>query len=93
MYGQTPLLRRARRGAAAAKPDTFVERNIISHDRADGSCFADAGNYKISRMKRRHGFVGFDIAEVMQTYYVLFRPCIVNDGLGPDSVLVEAPSH
>src|ERR1035438_8422358 len=44
-------------------------------------------------MKRRDGLVCFHIPEVMQTYYILCRGCFINNGFGPDTVLVETPSQ
>src|ERR1035441_6694905 len=93
MYRQAPLLRWAGRGTAAAQPDAFIERDIVSHDGANGRGFADAGNHKITGMKRRDWLAVFDVAEVMQTDHIVFRGRFVDDGLGPDTMLVESPGY
>jgi hypothetical protein len=90
--GSNPLLRSA---AKRRWKIGRLENSAVHHTEAPTE---KSQNYELTVpevrcAKRRGGFVGFDVAEVMQADYVVRRGRCINDRFGPDSVLIEAPGH
>ena len=71
----------------------LVQMDIVADNRADGGAFTDSWHNEIGRVKRRYGLWACRAAEVMQADDVLFCGGVVDDRLGPDAMLVEAPGY